>query len=189
MPLGSAIQLFAESLVLDLQANLKKKLLQKAAKYNSEFSGDSRLGASIRIEYLQFGDTIYGFNLYMSDYYYWVNKGRESGKGVSREGQEKMAAWVRSRGMTPTLGDRTKKRIAKIKDKKVKKQTKQISYDKKVKQVVFIISKTIKERGYEANHFMDEVLADGRLKRFSQYLKEQYKQDLELEIVNIRNVA
>ena len=67
MSFSNAIELFAESMLVDLRENLKLKL---AAKSNNGFNGDSRLGASIRIKYLQNGDNIFGFELYLSDYYY-----------------------------------------------------------------------------------------------------------------------
>ena len=45
------------------------------------------------------------------------------------------------------------------------------------------LSKKIKEKGYEGNHFFDNVLKDGRIEKFTAYLMNQYKVDLQLEIV------
>lgn len=180
MPVQRAIELFAQKLSEDLQAELRRDL---AAKSKNGFSGDSRLGASIRIQYLTAGDTVYGFELYLNDYYYWVNKGRKPGKGISREGQANMAKWIKIRGLIPQLSDRKTKKIKAIKDKTVRKQTKTISQEKAIKQVVFVMSKKIKEKGYEGTHFFDKVLKDGRIQTFTQYLLNQYSVDLQLEIV------
>lgn len=180
MKVSNVIELFADKLKTDLQELLQRKL---AAKSDKGYDGNSALGASIRISFLEHAGLIYGFELYLSDYYYWVNKGRQPGKGISREGQEKLAMWIKSRGLAPTISDRRKKQIKSIQNKKVKKAYKQISLEKKIKQVVFVISKKIKEKGYEANHFFDEVVNDGRIERFTTYLREQYKQDLELALI------
>lgn len=174
MSASRAIELFAQKLSEDLQDELRMQLARKS---KTGFSGDSKLGASIRISYLQNGDDVFGFELYLADYWKWVNDGRAAGKGISREGQEKLIKWIKSRGLKPTV-----KQIKTIKNKTVRKSVKQITEDKLLKRMVFAISKKIKDKGYEANHFFDNVINDGRIPRFQQYLLEQYKIDLQLEI-------
>lgn len=174
MSASSLIELFAENLKRDLQESLKNKL---QAKSKNGYSGDSRLGASIRVSYLDSAGEIFGFELYLSDYFYWVNKGRASGKGISKEGQENLIRWIRSRGLQPTV-----KAIKTIKNKQIRKAVKQLSTEKQIKSMVFAISKKIKDKGYDANYFFDEVINDGRIERLTTRFKEQYKQDLQLQI-------
>ena len=91
--------------------------------------------------------------------------------------------WIKSRGLAPTISDSKKKQIKSINNKQVKKAVRQISLEKRVKQVVYVMSKKIKEKGYDANHFFDEVVNDGRIEKFGKYLREQYAIDLQLQIV------
>jgi hypothetical protein len=167
MSVTRVLEFFAIKLKEDIQHELVEVMKKKS---KNGFSGDTRLGASIRIEYLQKGDEIYGFNLYINDYYYWVNKGRKAGKGVSKEGQEKLAMWVKTRGLIPQIAKRTDKRIKKL------------SMDKRIKSFVFVISQKIKKKGYEATHFFDKVINDGRVPKLLDYIKEAYQQELDLEI-------
>ena len=182
MSVSKLIELFAIKLQEDLQSTLKAKLLSKS---KNGFSGDSRLAASIRISYYENGGDIFGFDLLMNDYYKWVNKGRAAGKGISREGQVKLEKWIKSRGLKPALTDNRKKKISSVRNKRIKKSFKKLSEDKAIKKVVFAISKKIKEKGYEANHFFDEVIKDGRVEKLKARMKEAYKQELELEILEI----
>jgi hypothetical protein len=179
MSVTRVLEFFAIKLKEDIQHELVEVMKKKS---KNGFSGDTRLGASIRIEYLQKGDEIYGFNLYINDYYYWVNKGRKAGKGVSKEGQEKLAMWVKTRGLIPQIAKRTDKRIKSIKNKKVRQGAKKLSMDKRIKSFVFVISQKIKKKGYEATHFFDKVINDGRVPKLLDYIKEAYQQELDLEI-------
>jgi ribosomal protein S26 len=174
MPVDKAIEMFAQKLSEDLQSELQVAMSRKS---KTGFDGNTRLGASIRISYLENDGDIFGFELYLNDYYKWVNEGRKAGKGISREGQEKLVKWIKSRGIVPKV-----KAIKTIKNKQLRKGVKQITTDKLIKKMVFAISKKIKEKGYEATHFFDNVLYDGRIERFRKYLLEQYKIDLQLEI-------
>lgn len=174
MPASNAIELFGQKLLEDLNESLKRKM---SAKSKTGFSGDTRLGASIRIAYLDNQDEVFGFELYLQDYYKWVNEGRKAGKGISREGQEKLKKWIKSRGIKPSV-----KSIRTIKNKQIRKGVKQITEEKLINKMVFAISKKIKEKGYEATYFWDEVINDGRVEKFQTYLKEQYRIDFQLEI-------
>jgi hypothetical protein len=107
MSLNRAFELFTTKLVSDLRDNLKTKLKAKSKKGHS---GDSRLGASIKVKYYESGGVIYGFQLLMNDYYYWVNIGRDKG-GVSQEGQKNIARWIKTRGLQPAISDKSKKQI------------------------------------------------------------------------------
>lgn len=173
MSASSLIELFAENLKRDLQENLKTKL---QAKSKNGYSGDSRLGASIRVSYLDSAGEIFGFELYLSDYFYWVNKGREPGN-VSIEGRDNLIRWIKSRGLKPTV-----KAIKTIKNKQIRKSVKQLTEEKKLERYATAIQKKIQLYGYDGNYFFDEVINDGRIERLTTRFKEQYKQDLQLQI-------
>ena len=64
----------------------------------------------------------------------------------------------------------------------VRKAKKQLSEEKKIKQVVYVISRKLKREGYPANHFINEIFNDGRFEKFYQYVSDQYKVQLEFEI-------
>lgn len=180
MSVSNLLELFGQSLKEDLQSNLKTKM---AAKSKNGFSGDTRLEASIRISYVDNDGDIIGVDLYLNNYYQWVNAGRAAGKGISKEGQISLEKWIKSRGLNKGLSPLKKKQIKAIKNKTVRKSVKQVSQEKVIKRIVFAISKKIKERGYEATHFFNEVLYDGRLEKLKQRMKEEYGKDLQLEII------
>lgn len=176
MSAESFIELFAENLKRDLQDNLKEKLL---AKSKGGFSGDSRLGASIRIVYTTEGTLLTGFELWLNDYYQWVDEGRQPGN-VSREGQQSIAMWVKSRQLVGQASTRSKKQVKSLKNKKVKKAVKQVNFEKLVQRIVYPIVKKITKFGYKGNFFFSEVVNDGRLDKFKQRLSEAYGQEIQI---------
>jgi hypothetical protein len=178
MAFDKAIELFAEKLLGDLRDTLQKKL---RAKSKSGHDGNSRLGASLKIVYYRSGSLITGFQITANDYHVWVNAGRSKG-GVSIKGQENIERWIKTRGIKPNFDKQLKtkkKRISKLSGKQI--------YDRKVKQLTFLISRKLKNKGYEGTHFVNEVLGDGRIERFNEYILKQYQIELELEIKNTLN--
>lgn len=63
-----------------------------------------------------------------------IEKGRQPGKGVSKEGKEALARWIQVK-----LG---------------------ITGEKELKQVTFLISRKIKTKGFEGHHMFEQALHD-----------------------------
>lgn len=174
---------FGVKTVPDLQQSLRDKGVTKGGQ-------DSNLSAKIRYTVTQKGKII-SFSLIMPEYGEAVDKGRKAA-GVSKEGQESIGKWGKSRGYvgqfaTKTLEARLKKQ-SENKTNRKKKVLKKPSFDKQLKSFIYVVARKLKEKGYKGNGFYSEVIEDGRLDKLKQDLSNVLKSDIEIEIINLAKI-
>lgn len=178
---------FGTELVQDLQANLDAKMQAKAARYGTKFNSSSRLRNSIKF-FITSSDTGIVFNLSMNDYGGAVDGGRIAA-GVSQEGQKSIERWANVKGVAESL---------RVKDLKLRKDRQSISksnnpnhkyktlkkmpFAQATKSMAFLVARKLKQKGYEGNHFMTEILQDGRLDDLSEYMATQMGKQIQIEI-------
>lgn len=174
--IDNIINAFGVQLVTDI----RKSLIANKVVFGG--GGESKLSAKTRFEVKRTLDG-YTFNLIMPDYSYWVNVGRKPGN-VSKEGQASISEWAKRKGIVGKFQNEnlvTRQKLREGSTRKLK-PLKKIPFDKAVKQITFLISRKISKKGYEGNHFLDEVLNDGRLEKFRLDLTGSIKQKIIVDI-------
>ena len=121
----------------------------------------NKLGASItpQVRLTKNGVVL---NILMNDYWSYVNFGR--GAGSVSEGA-KIEDWIKRKGIDPRNKIeewREKHRERTVKTKRVDK-LKPISFKSAVDMMGYVVRRKIKNKGYEGNNFVDDLLADGRI--------------------------
>lgn len=180
MSVDQILNTFGVKLVADLRASLRNK--------NVVFGGgqESRLGANTTFEIKQ-GAAGIEFHLLMPPEWYWVNVGRKPGK-VSKEGRASIIEWTKKKAIlgkfiTKNLSDRQAlQNAAKAKQysfstKKYKK-LKKMPTDKAAKALGFMVARKVTIYGYKGNHFLDEVLNDGRMKQLKADIFVEVKKEI-----------
>lgn len=174
---------FGESTKDDLQQSLRDK--------GVTFGGqDSKLSNSIKFDIIAQGNSV-TFKLSMNDYSEFVDKGRGKG-GVSKPGQESISKWISRKGLVgkfanDTLQARLQKQ-AKNKTDRKKKTLKKPSFEKSLKALTYLVSRKLKQKGYEGNNFYSEVIEDGRLETLKTKLSEILKESVQIEIINLAKI-
>lgn len=171
----------------NLQKDLQQSLRDKGVKFGG---GDSKLSANIKFTVDQINDGI-SFKLSMPEYAEAVDKGREAA-GVSVEGQASISNWAKRKGIVgkfanDTLSNRLAKQ-AQNKTNRKKKTLKKPSFEKSLKALTFLISRKLKHKGFEGNHFYSEVVNDGRLDKLKQDLAMVLKENIEIEIIDLTKI-
>jgi len=160
---------FGIKLKKDLQAKLLEKEKEKAAKYGRSANTNSRLWGSIKVSYDDPSDPT-KLTLTMNDYWYWVDKGRKPGSVASNAD---INSWIKRKNINPV------RIIEEMRFKSGIKANKKISFPKALEQFSFITRRKIKRVGFEANHFFDEIINDGRLLQLRKdFAAEQQKEIL-----------
>lgn len=153
------IEDFGEQLVKDIRA----KLIAEGVTFGG--GGESKLGASTRFEIVRTSNGL-EFHLIMPEEWYWVDKGRKSGK-VSQKGKESIEYWGERKGY---IGDFINKDLKRRQDlradtkRKNLKPLKKLPFDKAKQAFGFVVARTIGKKGYEGNNFLTETINDGRVK-------------------------
>lgn len=164
---------FGKKIVNDVRASYLEKQAAKAAKLGKPFNPNSRLAASMSYEINQTDEGI-EMVFKMADSYIYVDKGRAPGP-VSKQGQESIARWIKTRGLTPSISNLKKRQIKSIKSRTVKKAVRQISQEKAIKSLVFVIARKLKAEGYDATHFYSVIEKDGRLEEIKTKVLDEIK--------------
>ena len=175
--MSEVLENFIVKLKKDVQKSLLTKEKLKAAKYNGSANGNSRLYGTIKTK-------ISGSNyvaLVANDYWIYVDGGRKKGS-VSKAGQGKISDWISRKGLNPAkiIFDM---RVSYAKKNGLSIPKKRPSFTQAKKQFSFIVSRKIKNKGYEGNDFVSEVVNDGRLDQ----LNKDIGKEIKLEIVSIFN--
>lgn len=178
--LNSIVNSFGNKIVTDIRNSLRESGVVSGG------GQDSKLAAKTRFE-IKFLPGGFEIDIYMPDYYFWVNDGRRPGP-VSRDGRKSISNWVKSRGIVGKfITDNLKDRVAaqdaiRGKTKRKLKTLKKLPFDKGVKALTYLVSRKITKKGYEATHFLDKVLNDGRVDRFKEQVTEVTKKQIQIEI-------
>jgi hypothetical protein len=169
---------FGKKLVTDVRQSWDNEKKKKAAKYGTPFNPNSRLNASMSYEVtFRNGSLFMVFS--MDDTYVFPEDGRKPA-GVSKEGQRSLAEWVRRNGLKFNITQKAKTTTRKIKNKTVKRAYKQMSMEQAIKGVVYVISRKIKERGYDGTRFYSKVINDGRIQKLQQEIFERFNEDIQI---------
>lgn len=112
--------------------------------------------------------------LQMPEYGKALDKGRRKTKETT-DGtmRAKIEDWVMRRGLA-----KDEKPEKGAKPSKMSKAT----FEKKVKQIAFLIARKIHKHGYEGNLFFTKVITDGRLEQLKQDIIEASKTDILISI-------
>lgn len=176
MNLKEIFDAFGTKFKEDLQQSLRDKGI--------EYDGtDSRLSASIKFYY---NENTGAFNLSMNDYWEVLNDGR--GPNEKAPPIAPIINWIKRKGIFSgvSLKRKEKFRIAKVgKTKAEVKQLKKLTREDIIKNQAFAISRSIGKKGWEGNHFVDELLNDGRLT----VLREEVSKAIRKEILITFNKA
>jgi hypothetical protein len=173
---------FLLKLVKDTRENLVKKERIKAAKYGNAHNGNSRLFGSIKAYRVVKGNNT-AFQLRMNNYWEFVDEGRGEGD-VSETGQSSINSWIKRNALNPVkiIEEMREKEREKKQNRRKDYKYKKISFQKAAEQLTYLISRKIKNKGYEGNNFYSEILNDGRLEKVKKDYKDATKQDLINEI-------
>lgn len=164
--------------------DLQQSLRDKGVLFGGQ---DSKLSNKISFEITQKGSAI-SFKLKMPEYGEAVDKGRRAA-GVSKDGQNSISNWAKRKGIVGKFADNTLqarlKKQAQNKTDRKKKTLKKPSFDKSLKALTYLVSRKLKNKGYEGNHFYSEVINDGRLAKLKTDLSAVIKKDIEIEIIDL----
>lgn len=187
-PAEKILDAFGEKLLTDTRESLRNE--------GVTFGGgqDSKLAAKSDFNIIQKGIGL-EFQFLMPKEWYWVNYGREPGP-ISKEGSKEISSWATRKAI---VGDFITKNLAARKkaqeegksgylrnaDRKYK-TLKKLSFEKGLKALTFLIKRSVEKNGYEATHFFDKVLNDGRLKvleaELTAALRRQIIVDIKIDI-------
>jgi hypothetical protein len=155
----SILDEFGNKLIKDLQ----DKLVEKGVEYDEQAS---KLAASMKLRY---SSGVLQMNVVMNDYWRVLNDGRGAGKSMPPI--EPIKNWIKRKGIFLGISLKTKRKIGSV-EKSKRKVLKKKTYDEKLTSTAFAISKSIGKKGFDGNHFFDEVLKDGRLEKLNKDILE-----------------
>ena len=168
---------FGKNTVLDLDKSLMSKV-SKGGGYNP------RLRALIKWKFTPAKDKIV-MAISMPEYGLAVDGGRRpTEKNGTGELKKNLISWIKRKGLKIDISENKKNKAKTLKNKKVRKAYKQITRDKKIEQVAFLIARKIHKDGYKGNHFFSEVIKDGRIEELKNELSTIIKTEI---IINIRD--
>lgn len=166
-----------------LKEDLQQSLRDKGVEYDGS---DSRLSASIKFRYSENnGNPV--FNLSMNDYWEVLNDGRGAGKTPPPIAP--IANWIKRKGLFAGVSLKRKEKLRKAKVGKTKaeiKQIKKISREDIIKNQAFVISRSIGKKGFKGNHFVDDVLNDGRLTQLRQDVSKALGKEILIELIKAK---
>lgn len=134
-----------------------------------------KLIQSIDVEIKELGTKL-TFSLRMEDYWVFVDEGRKP--GAKMPPQKAILDFIKVRGIKAN----PKRVKTGIKNKKIKKALKQISRDKSLKQVAFLIGRGIKKHGIKPTNFFSSVVDGALIERLKSDLTAALKKDIEIDI-------
>ena len=160
----------AEDVFYQYKAEIIDALRKNLIDHDKDQPG--RLIQSIDVNIYERDDKI-TFELSMEDYWKYVDAGRRP--GGKQPPQKAMLDFIKFRG----IKGNPKKVTAK--NKKVRKALKQISRDKALKQVAFLIGRGIKKKGIKPTHFFTDVINDNLKQRLTADLTAALQKDIEID--------
>jgi hypothetical protein len=165
---------FGDKLLNDLRKSLKDKQRDRALISNLDRSIDPST---------KFADGGLVFTLKMNDYWDAVNSGRSPTSG-SGDGALKrnLIRWVKTRKLKVVISKRRESKAKSLKDKKEKKAYKQETFDQAVERVAYLVARKIHKKGYEGNHFFDEVIKDGRIDKLKEDIAKLINTEVTIDI-------
>lgn len=161
----------AEDVFYKYKAEIIEALRQNLIEKDKDQPG--RLIQSINVLIEQRGSRL-SFELSMEDYWKYVDEGRRPGGKMPP--QKALLDFIKFRG----ISGNTKQ--VKLRNRTVKKAVRQVSRDKKLKQIAFAIGQTIKEKGIKPTRFFSEVINDDLKARLKADLTKALKRDIEINI-------
>ena len=164
---------FGHKLVIDLNASLNRALKDGGSKSPQEAALHFEPSYRITTE----GTTL-SINA-SGDYWYYIEHGRKPGKmpPSSKLGKK----WQNKNNINAA------KVIQEItinynKKKGLKRNVKKLSYPTAVKQLSFLIARSIGKHGYKPRPYLDRVLKDGRIEKFQKDLSELMKKEIQIKV-------
>lgn len=154
-----------KALIIDA---LRKNLIAK------DKDQPGKLIQSINVD-IQIQGSKISFELSMEDYWKFVDEGRKA--GAKMPPQKPILDFIKVRGLKGNP-----KEIPKVKNKTIRKGLKQISKEKALKQVAFLIARGIKKHGIKPTHFYSDVINDELKQNLQRDLTIALKRDIELNI-------
>ena len=179
------LEAFGTKLKEDSQEAIDTFIKANANKHGGDFGGNSDLANSAKFYFTSDGDNL-KFLFKMNNYWIVFNDGAKWTGAKKQPPSDKLESWVRKRGIKLELSKRKLTKIKNTKDKGIKKQLKAQSYEKKVKQMAFVIARSIGKKGIEANHFFDKIINDGRIEQLSNDLAKSLQREVVLELKTFR---
>ena len=140
------------------------------------------LAQSIRVETKVYGQRV-ALEVSMLEYWEFVEEGRR--KGAKQPPQQAMLDFIRDRGLKVELSNKSTKKIKSLKNKTVKKGLKQVSRDKKLKSLAFLIGRSISRKGIAPTHFASKVLNKSLVDEIKADLRESVGRSIQVEIKDI----
>lgn len=169
----------------ETKENLQQSLRDKGVKFGGQ---DSKLSNKIKFEVSQKGSAI-SFILSMPDYYEYVDKGRMAA-GVSQEGQQNIANWIKRKGLiTKFSNDDLQARLARQAKNNTGRKRKALvkkPFEKSLKALTYLIGRKLKSKGFNGNGFYTEVIKDGRVEDLKESLAKILKKDVEIQIRGLK---
>lgn len=158
MALSELIRKFGDTFVRELEKNLPP-----------EKDASGKLRGSIRVQFKFFTDT-YSAEVYMADYWKWVDKGRKPGKMPPFDD---IARWVN-----------TKRTLAIDKSKRIVKKGNRLSDLKASRKnsIIYLIRRKIAKKGIEPTNFFTDTLKKGFVTDFKKAVATEYKKDIIVQI-------
>lgn len=144
------------------------KPIQRNPKTSAPMVNTGRLSDSLKFQIKYFGKQ-YNWQLLAEDYFYWVDKGRESG-GVDPDIIRK---WVIQKMRKGAFGG-----------KLTTKNNKIIPNEAKVKKLTELISWKITKRGYKGNKFLTNTVTPKAIQSLVKAMAIAGGHDVKVEIVN-----
>lgn len=131
------------------------------------------------------------FELFIADYYKWVDEGRKPGKfpwdkskGLGDEGNV-IFQWLKVKGITSySIAEKTRN----IKPNKFRTLTKgtngSLKPDANLRSIAFLIGRSIAKKGIKPTHFYSEVVNDDAISQLHDALRDALKREVLISIQN-----
>lgn len=167
-----ALILWGEDLVRDLKQSIKRALKWKSGTV-------SDLEDSVRYEVNDKGTS---FKLFINDYYYYVDKGRDSTKNAGT-GRVKSGIynWLDKPNVNAqsVLQEITQRYYDK---NNIKRKAKKLPRDKAKQSLAFLIARKVHKDGFEAKPFYDSVVNQERINVLKAEVAKAMKEYVILEV-------
>jgi hypothetical protein len=180
-----------ESLLETFGVSAKEDLQQALRDKGVTFGGnDSKLSDKIQYK-INKTTTGINFKLILPDYAEYVDNGREQGN-VSEVGQKSIEKWVQRKGIvggfqSKNLEARLKKQ-SENKSNRKKKTLSKIPFDKASKAFAYLISRKLKTKRLQGNHFYTETITTERVNKLRIALTNLIKTDVTIEIKGLTDL-
>ena len=159
--LGQILKVKAENLVTALKANLEKH----------DSIASRKLFQSIRFDIKVFGST-YIFQVFMEDYWKWVDEGRPPGKMPPID---KLSRWIAQKGIP------IRSQVSPLKRKSKLSLSERVK--SKNRQVAFLMARSIAKKGTEPTNFYSDVVNKKFFDDLRSDIAKTLKKDYTIQII------